>query len=163
MPSMLYLKLGDDIKGESTDSDHVEWVELSSFGWGVSQPVSQSSGTGGRVAGGCQFSDFTCTKTVDNASADIMKFCAAGTHIPMVTIDVVESTGQKHTFIKYELEDVIISGSSPSGGGGGDKPMESLTLNYGKFRQTYTPLDHQGNPGTPITRGWDLETNQPLA
>ena len=162
MPSLIYLKLGDAIKGESTDSSHGEWIELIGFGWGVSQPVSAQSGTGGRVAGGCQFSDFSGTKIVDNASADIMKFCASGESIPKVEVEIVESTGDRHTYLKYEMENVIISGLTPTGSGGGDKPIEEVSLNFGVFKQTYTPIGNDGVAGTAVTRGWNLETGVPI-
>ena len=158
--SLMFLKLGDEIKGESTDSDHKEWIEVLSFSWSVNQPVSQASGTGGRTSSGVMFTDLTCMKTVDKSTADIMKFCAKGTHIPRVELEVVQDTGDKNTYLKYEMEDVVLSSVAPSGDSGGGKPVEQLGMSFGKFKQTYTPTDHKGAPGTPMTRGWDLEINK---
>lgn len=157
MGSRMFMKIGDKIKGESTDDKHKDWIEILSFGWGVSQPISAQSGTGGRTGGGCQFSDMSFMKVLDASSADIMQHCAMGEHIPKVTVEVCLDSGKKHTYLMYEMENVIVSSFSPSGSDGGDKPTESVSLNFGKFKQTYTPIKHDGSPGTKVTRGWDLE------
>jgi len=49
MATSTYLK-ADPLKGEATDSAHTEWLEISSFGFGVSQPTSSPGGTLGNQA-----------------------------------------------------------------------------------------------------------------
>ena len=67
MAADAFLKV-DGIDGESTDANHTNWIELTSFSTGMSQPVSTSSATGGRTAERVNIGDIVVTKTVDKAS-----------------------------------------------------------------------------------------------
>lgn len=155
-----FLKI-EGIDGESTDDKHQKWIEILSYAHGVTQPVSGVSATGGRTGGRADFADFSLTKTVDNATPDLNIYCAKGQHIPKVELELCLATGDKHTFLKYTLEDVIISSVSPSGASGGsDKPMEALSFAYGKIKWEYTPIDHTGKAGSTTGRTWNLETNK---
>jgi type VI secretion system secreted protein Hcp len=50
----IYLQI-DGIKGESADSTHPGWIELTSAEWGVSQPKSATASTaGGHTAERCE-------------------------------------------------------------------------------------------------------------
>ena len=40
------------------------------------------------------------------------------------------------------------------------KPMEEVSLNYGKLKWDYTPIDHTGKKGSTVSRTWNLETNK---
>ena len=154
-----FLKI-EGIDGESTDDKHQKWIEILSYSHGVSQPVSGVSATGGRTGGRADFADFSITKTVDNATPDLNIYCAKGTHIPKVELELCLATGDKHNFLKYTLEDVIISSVAPSGAAGGsDKPMEAMSFAYGKIKWEYTPIDHTGKAGSTTGRTWDLEKN----
>ena len=44
----IYLKL-DDIKGESLDENHEEWIELDTFTWGVDNQANFAQGQGGQA------------------------------------------------------------------------------------------------------------------
>ena len=47
----VYLQI-DGIKGESADSTHQGWIEVSSAQWGVLQPtIAPGSAAGGRISG----------------------------------------------------------------------------------------------------------------
>jgi len=50
----VYLQI-DGIKGESADSNHQGWIELTSASWGVIQPRSATASTaGGHTAERCE-------------------------------------------------------------------------------------------------------------
>ncbi|WP_089730062.1 Hcp family type VI secretion system effector [Candidatus Thiosymbion oneisti] len=151
----------EGIDGESTDDAHDKWIEVLSFNHGVSQPVSGASGTGGRTGGRADFQDFSIVKTIDNATPDLCIKCAKGEHIPKVEIELCLATGDKHTFMKYILEDVIVSSIAPGGTKEDEtKPLENVSLAYGKIKWEYTPIDHTGKPGSATDRTWNLETNK---
>ena len=46
MAADYYLQL-DGIKGESTDSMHLGWIECTSVNWSITQPKSATASTGG--------------------------------------------------------------------------------------------------------------------
>lgn len=156
----MFLKI-EGLDGESTDEAHDKWIEVLSFSHGVSQPVSGASATGGRTGGRADFMDMGVVKTIDNASPDLNIKCAKGEHIPKVELELCLASGEKHTFMKYTLEDCVITSVAPGGSAGGEsKPLENLTIAYGKIKWEYTPIDHTGSPGSPTDRTWNLETNK---
>lgn len=164
MASQMFLKLGDDIKGETTDEHHSGWMEILSFDHGVNQPVSSASGTGGRTGAAADFSPFSFTKILDSASPDLMHHCAAGKLIKKAEVHCCQAFGDEnasHVYLSYELGNVIVSSYTP-GGGGGDKPMESVTLGYGSISMAYTPLDDEQATGSEAKRGWDVQKNKTL-
>lgn len=159
MSTNTYLKI-DPIKGESTDDKHKEWIELFSFSIGVSQPMSGPSGTGGRAAARADFSELTVTKLVDTSSVDLHMYCAAGTHIDKLELEVCQESGEKICTWKYEMEHVMVKAVSV-GGGGSDRPSENVTFVFDTISYTYTPTDNTGKPGTAVgPKKWDLTTNK---
>jgi len=76
----MYMKI-EGTDGESTDSKHEKWIEVSSYSHGLSQPISGASGTGGRTGGRADFQDFSITKVLDAASTDLNIKCAKGEHL----------------------------------------------------------------------------------
>jgi type VI secretion system secreted protein Hcp len=156
----IFMKI-DGADGESTDDKHQKWCELVSYSHGVSQPVSGASGTGGRTGGRANFEPFVGIKEIDNATPDLNIKCAKGEHIPKVEVELCLATGDKHTFMKYTLEDVIVSSVTPSGSTGDEsKPYETVAFAYGKIKWEYTPIDHTGKPGSTTDRTWSLEKNK---
>jgi type VI secretion system Hcp family effector len=160
MASDMFLKI-DGIKGESSDADHKEWMEIESFSWGVSQPASAVVSTaGGGTVGRASFGDLSVTKILDSASPLIAQACVSGQHIKEIIIELFRSAGDKRVkYWEYKLEDSIIS--SVSIGGGGGLPSESITFNYAKITYTYTKQERAGGGGGGnVPGGWDLKTNK---
>lgn len=151
----------DGIDGESTDDKHKKWIECQNYSHGVAQPLSSASRTGGRTGGRADFENFSITKTIDSATPDLNVHCCNGKHIPKVEVECCLATEDKHCFMKYEMEDVIVSSVAPNGSASSDdvRPAEQLSLAYGKIKWECTPIDQKGSPGAAVTRGWDLETN----
>ena len=139
----------DPIKGESTDEDHKDWIEVFSFNHGLSQPMSGASGTGGRSSARADFAPFVVTKSIDNASVDLSIYCANGTHIAKVELEVCQESGERVCYLKYELENAMIQSISV-GGGGSDRPHETVTFVYDKISWTYTPVSNDGKAGTAV-------------
>ncbi len=150
----------DPIKGESTDEDHKDWIEVFRFNHGLSQPMSGASGTGGRGSARADFRPFVVTKSIDNASVDLNVYCANGSHIAKVELEVCQESGERVCYLKYELENVMIQSISVDGGGS-DRPYETVTFVYDKISWTYTPVSNDGKAGTAVgPKKWNLETNK---
>jgi len=143
-----YLKIGD-IKGESTDADHKEWIIIESVSVDKSQldvresPTKQSTDVArdmasgqasgkreagsGMATGKRMHKPFVITKELDKSSPKLAEACSNGTVLKEVEIG--------EPGVRYKLKDVIISSIQP--GSSGDRPMESLSLNYEKIEVTY--------------------------
>lgn len=160
-----FLKI-DGIPGESTDDKHKDWIEILSYGWGVSQPSSGAASTGGGAsAERADFQDFTISKTIDKASPKLFLACADGTHIKEVKLELCRAGGDKMKYMEYKLSDCMIGIAAPSGASGGGEalPTEEISFSYGKVEMTYTQQKRaDGSGGGNVAAGWDLEANKKL-
>jgi len=109
---------------------------ISGYSFGVTQVSSTTGGGGG--AGRTDFS-FNFTKDVSSSSPGLFLMCANGNHIKNVDVQVnaVSPNGTLTPFLTIKMSDVLISSYSQSGGG--DRPTESLSLNFTKVTFTTTP------------------------
>ncbi len=158
-----FLKI-DGVPGESTDDKHKDWIEVLSFSWGVAQPATGAVSTGGaRSAERADFQDFSVVKAIDKASPKLALYCANGTHIKEVKLEVCRATGDKQKYLEYKMSDAIVSSVRPGGSahGGETLPLEEVTFSYGKIEITYTETDHRtGKPKGDVKAWWDLTTNK---
>lgn len=151
----------EDIAGESQDEEYKGTIEVESFSWGVANPATISSATGGAGAGKAQFQGFNFTTRTSKASPKLMLACASGQHIKKAQLFCRKAGGAPEglTFVKLLMEDVLISGYSMSGPGD-EGPEEQITFVYGKLSFTYVPQNADGKAGTPVTQGWDVRANR---
>ena len=135
-----YLNFGD-IKGESTDKDHKDWIMLQSFSWGLPHhgPVASSSRTAMRSA----LQSLTITKRIDSASPKLMAARQSARFFNVVTLE--------SGYMKYELRNVIILSYS-RGGAGGVGPTETITLTYASMTQERLPQSPRVGSMAPNSR-----------
>jgi len=159
MPADIFLQI-NGIPGESTDDKHKDWIEVLSYSSGVSQRSSGERSTGGAATGGrCDHQDFSIVKGLDKASPELNLHCSNGKHIDKITIELCLATGDKQPYMVYKLVDSIVS--SVSIGGGGGRPNESVTFNYGAIYWTYIETDHEsGKKKGEIKKWWNLIHNK---
>ena len=136
----IYMKY-TGIDGDVTEQGHVNWIECSSYQFGVGRAIggTASGAAKGREASLCNVSEITISKPSDSSSQSLMREAMIGA-VPgkLVKFDFVTTgTGdQADIFTKFELEECMISGYSLSTGG--DRPSESLSLNFTKI--TYSMM-----------------------
>jgi type VI secretion system secreted protein Hcp len=151
-----YNSLG--IKGDVTQGDHKDWIALHSFQWGVGRGISSAVGNlKNREASEPSVSEVTVTKDLDQASPLLCQDDLINKKGVPIVIDFVR-TGDKgdDVYLKLTLTNTLISGYSLSSGG--DKPSESLTLNFTKFEYSYTGMKEDGTPDTPNKFIYDMAT-----
>ena len=154
----IYLK-ADPLKGESTDDVHTDWIEVFNFSHGLSQPISGAGGAGGNAAARADFQPFVITKSIDKASVDLNIYCAKGTHIDKVELEVCQITGEKTCYLKYELENVMIQSLSIDGSGS-ERPHETVLFVYDKIAWIYTPINNDGSAGVVVgPKKWNIRRN----
>ena len=151
----IYMKF-EKIDGSVTAAGYEKWIELSSFQWGAGRAIGSAQRTAsGREASEPSLSEITVTKQMDISSPKFFSESVASELNNKVSIEFTTTTkNDVERFLKYELEDVGLSGYSVSAGSEGI-PTESLTLNYTKITETFTGMD-PATKGTPETVGYDL-------
>jgi type VI secretion system secreted protein Hcp len=147
------------IQGDVTESGHTNWIELSSFQFGVGRGVSSITGSSeDRESSAPSISEITVTKEFDKASAKLLTEAYQGTgdgDAATVQLDFVRTNkGKLDIYSTFTLTNVIISGFSLSSGG--DRPTESLSLNFTKIETKMTPMNADGSSGNPVTVTYDL-------
>ena len=154
----MFLKL-DGIAGESQDAQHKGENDVLAWNWGGSQNGSMHFGEGGG-AGKASFSDLTVTKFVDKGSATLLQYMAKGTHIAKGKL-IVRKAGEKPLeFLKFDMEQIIVTHYTTSGSGGDDRLTESVSLNFRKWKLTYTPQTKQGGGAGAVDFGFDIAANK---
>lgn len=96
MASDFYINL-EGIAGESQDSAHNAWIEVTNYSLGALQNVI--SGRGTDVTGRGQFKNFVFTHLVDKASPKILHYCMSGQKIPKVVFHVCRAVGGAQTVV----------------------------------------------------------------
>lgn len=89
----MFLKV-EGVTGESKDSNHTGWTDITSFSWGASQPGNMSVGGGGG-AGKVNFNDLHVNALIDKSTTAILKHCASGKHLTKVELSVCKAGGQQ--------------------------------------------------------------------
>lgn len=160
MVSTIFLKI-DGVKGESTDSNHKDEIELLSYSHGVSQPISAVASTsGGATSGRCNHTDLSVSKLLDVASPVLNQLCCTGKHIDSIVLTIRRSDGDKSIpYMVYKLTDTVIS--SVSIGGSSDQvPVETVTFNYSKIEWEYTKQARaKGGESGKSSGSWNLAKN----
>lgn len=131
----MFLKI-DNIKGESTDDRHKDWIEVESFSWGATQSARHHGG-GGAGAGKVSMQDFHFVQRVNSASPVLMEAACKGEHFSNATLSVRKAGGKQEDYLVIKLSDVLVSGFQ-SGGSSGDLPMEQISLNFSKVSLQYS-------------------------
>jgi type VI secretion system secreted protein Hcp len=159
----IFLHLGGGIKGESTDDMFRDEIDISSYGWGVSQQgtFSASGGAGGG-AGRSTVQDMHLTKLICKASPELFAASAAGLHIPDATLYVRKATGTKPmVYFKLIMKDVMVANyQTGSGGGQGALINESFSLNFRELELIYTQQTAAGGEGPKTTKKYDIAKNK---
>lgn len=142
MAGNVFLKLGDDIKGESADTDHLDEIEVVSWSWGASNSGTMHLGKG-RGEGKASISDITVIKRADVATAPLWLHICQGKVIPEGVLTVrgtSEAGGAPVDVLVITMTDVLITSLSLGSAGEGDMD-ETLSLNFREMEVQYTSPD----------------------
>ena len=153
------------IPGETTDSAHVDEIEVLEYDLQVEQPLA--SGQSGSTAGAqsaqrANFGNFTFVHALDASSPKFFLACSKGEHIPEATLALHRATGNKQKYMEYKMTQVIVAKVEPGGNSKGDHnlPLEKVSFNYSKIELTYTKTNNQtGAPMGDVKTWWDRSNN----
>lgn len=158
----IYMKFGS-IKGEVNLKGYLGDIELASLQWGAGRTISAPlPGTTNRDAGAPAVSEVTLTKAMDKSSPLLMQQALIGPSTAEVDIFFVAPLGslakvnssQPATYAEYVLSNVMISGYTVNSTG--QRPTESITLNFTKVVFNYFP----NGGSTPVSASYDLAAAQ---
>jgi type VI secretion system secreted protein Hcp len=140
------------VKGDATATGWEGWIEVNSFQFGVGRGISSpTGGSADRESSAPSVSEITITKDQDSATGPLLTAALQGEGITVIIDFVKTSQGQLAKYMEYTLTNTLISGWSTSSGG--DRPSESISLNFTKFEVDPTTIDAAGaiSNANPIT------------
>ena len=146
----------DGLTGDVTVKGYAGDIELNSFQWGVGRGISSpTGGSGDREASAPSISEIVITKAMDKTSPSLLHDALAGegTTVHIFFVNLVKGPTGTQVYAEYDLSNVLISGYSVSSGG--DRPTESLSLNFTQIKYTYFTQNADGTT-TPISTTYDL-------
>jgi type VI secretion system Hcp family effector len=122
----------EGVKGPSKYPGHDGAFELKDFSFGVENPTTIGSATGGAGAGKVKFNEFTIKKVSDSSSPMFHQAAASHRRFPTVTVQMRKAGGDPSQLTGYTFTDVTVSKIDQSGPGD-EGPEESITFVYGKL------------------------------
>ncbi len=155
MAADIFAKLGD-IKGESIDSKHKGEIEVLSWSWGVSNPVSLAGSGAG--AGKAHFHDLSFTHKIDKASPALMQACATGVHLKEATITHRKAGKGQQEFLVIKMNDVIVTALADADSD--DSSTETVSLAFAKINVEYKPQKPDGSLDAGIYFKYDLKASK---
>lgn len=145
-----------NLRGDSTDKNHVNDADVLAFAWSASQNVSMHSGTGAS-AGKPSLQDLTITKYLDSMSVGLQAALFKGANLLSVVLRTYKAGQSQLNYLTYELTDVLVTSYGINGTGGEDGFTETLTFNFSKIKITTYKTVGGANTGTSVT--YDVARN----
>lgn len=156
MAGSMWVKI-DGCEGEATDDGHKKEIDITSYSFGATHPVSSRGG--GQGGGEASVHDVNVTKQVDKASPVLFKFCMSHKVLPEVLITQRKRGENPIDFMKIKLINAVVSAINHSGHG--DEPgSENVTFAFEKIEKEYTPQGSDGKPQGAVTMKWDVKANK---
>jgi type VI secretion system secreted protein Hcp len=145
------------IPGDVTETKHSTWIELGSCQFGVGRGISSTVGSSSeRESTAPSISEITVTKENDIASGKLMQEALSG-HGQTVQIDFTRTfKDSQEIYLTIILTNTIISGYSHSSSG--ERPIETISLNFTKIQYTTNQMKPDGTQGDPDHVIYDLAT-----
>jgi type VI secretion system secreted protein Hcp len=158
----IYLKLsGPDLKGESTDKEHGQWIEIGEWHHQMHQPSSPSVSTaGGHTAERTEHGDMAVTKELDSASPPLYQALSGGTTFQSAQIDFYRDAGdgKRVKYFEIQLKNVLISQIATAIDDSA-LPIETIALKYAAIQWKYQKQNIDGGQGGVALGAWSLTKN----
>ena len=147
------------VEGECQLKDFVGKIECLSYSHAVAMQMTSDVSNKERTSGKPNVQDFTISKYMDKSSPVLNQSCCEGKKIGdcIVTVGRNES-GLVMPLIVYKLKDVLVSSVSAASSGG-DKPSETVTLNFTAIQWDYTAQKADSSKEGTSGGKWDMKTN----
>jgi type VI secretion system secreted protein Hcp len=159
MAMNIFLKI-DGVSGESKDSAHAGEIDALAWSFGESNSGSTHMGTGA-ASSRVNVQDLSVTKYTDKSSPALLLACCTGKHHRTARLTVRKAGERPIEFLVLEMTDLIVTSVSTGGSGGEDRLTENITLDFAKFKFSYTSQKADGTADSPVSMGWDIVRNMP--
>jgi len=150
----IFMKFGDK-KGDVDTKEFTGWIMCHSFQFGSGRGISAATASGGNRQGShASVSEVTISKILDPATLHLWRNSLDGDLKTTVEIAFTVADQGNTEYLHVTLFDTGVSGFSMSSGG--DRPSESISLNFGKVEIKDTSKKADGSAGDNLSITYDL-------
>jgi type VI secretion system secreted protein Hcp len=150
----IFMKFGDK-KGDVDTTQYKTWILCHSFQFGSGRGISSATASGGNRQGShASVSEVTISKILDPASLHLWRDSLDGKLNTTVDIAFTVADADNSEYLHVTLWDTGVSGWSVSSGG--DRPSESISLNFSKIQLKDTSKKADGTAGDNLAIVYDL-------
>jgi len=128
------------VSGESVDSHHPGWIDVSSIIGGVTA---------------AQTPTLSFSAKASAASPYLLLGAASGQHFSTATVSVRRGLTSNPDYLKYVMTDVVLV-SDGFAGSGGSAAVEQYQMSYSTLQIEYRAQRPDGSWGPPIITCWDF-------
>ena len=157
-----YVDLGD-IKGNSQDAKHKEWIEVLMVGQDVFRNINPTAKPREALSKSqVQLGGIELQKNADESSPELVGAVCEGRVFPEVTIDLVRVSPEgNEVFYQWVLKDAYLASYSVSGAAEGMvKTIENLTMCFNEIKWSFKKKDEKGKPQGSVDAGWSVSANK---
>jgi type VI secretion system secreted protein Hcp len=157
MAESMWIKI-PDCKGEATDADHKDEIDIDSYSWGMVHPIDP--GGTGQSAGESTASQLVVSKTVCKATPNLMKFCMNAKSFGEVLLTCRKRGENPIEYMKITMKNTVVASVQDSGSADGAPAHESVSFAFTAVKVEYTPQKEDGTPDASVSIEWDFAKNK---
>jgi type VI secretion system secreted protein Hcp len=150
----VFMKFGAKT-GDVDTTQYKGWIMCHSFQFGSGRGIGTASASGGNRQGShASVSEVTISKALDPASLHLWRDSLDGKLATTVDFAFTLADQDNSEYLHVTLWDTGVSGWSMSSGG--DRPSESISLNFAKIQLKDTSKKADGSAGDNLAVVYDL-------
>jgi len=152
----------DGVKGEASDPDHKDWIDVISWHVGTERDITANTSTrGDRESSNARTTELFLSRHMDSATPKLFleSCCGTGKTVKLHLTKTGKGDGADG-YMEFTLHNALISKLEISGHQDSSKrPLETISISFVKIEVRYIPYDSDGNAMAPIAIGFDTATN----
>ena len=150
----IFMKFGDK-KGDVDTTQYKEWIMCHSFQFGSGRGIGSATASGGNRQGShASVSEITISKNLDPASLHLWRDSLDGKLNTQVEFSFTRADQDNSEYLHVTLWDTGVSGFSISSGG--ERPSESISLNFAKVEFKDIKQNEDGTSASNLAITYDL-------
>ena len=159
---MGYIKIGN-IKGNSQDALHKDWIEATVISQSVNRNINPTSKPRDALTKSqVHLGAIDVQKNADESSPELVAAVCEGSVFDEVTIDLVRvGNAGNEVFYQWLLTKAYISNYGIHGASAGTiETMENISICYSTIKWSYKKKDEGGKTQGAVEKGWDVGQNK---
>ena len=154
----IFMKFGDK-KGDVDTDQYKGWIMCHSFQFGSGRGIGSAAASGGNRQGShASVSEITVSKNLDPSSLPLWRNALDGDLKTTVDFAFTRADQDNSEYLHVTLWDTGVSGWSMSSGG--DRPSESVSLNFAKVELKDITQSVDGSAASNVAVTYNLATQK---